>query len=160
VRSLTCLVLAALTTLSGCSGCFSKKKTDAERAAEERAEAKVRVEKSLALVPYRSMKTMVRGHDSPATAELQPLWTLLASTQALGADAKSTHYVELAVALYQSREKLKKLDEDQFPLLWTVWVGGPPLIGWYDAPAEHLALGMVWLILDAAAKQSSVGDSS
>lgn len=158
MRRLACLALAALTTVSGCSGCFSKKKTDAELAAEERGKAKERIEKSIALVPYRSMKTMVRGHAAPETAELKPLWTLLVGTQKLAADAKPAQYVELAVALYQARDTLKRLDEDQFPLLWTVWVGAPPVIGWYDAPAEHLALGTIWLILDAAAKQSSVGD--
>lgn len=118
-------------------GCFTKKKTDAERAAEERKEARAKLEKSLALVPYRGLKITLRSAGAKQVPEaLVPL-------QLLAQQDKDP--VKLILALYEGRKALEGIDEDTFPTL------APPLWPGYDAKIEHLCLALFWLTVDTSA---------
>ena len=160
VKRLVCLALVGVLA-SGCP-----KKSDAQRAAEERAAAARKVERSLLLVPYRSVKTLFRARAvATPPAELAPLYTALDATRALpGPDEESARaiakrYVELAVALFEARKVLETHDEDSYPLLFTAWTREKPTVAWYDAPAEHLFIATAWLILDTASGQSTAADA-
>jgi hypothetical protein len=161
VRSLIGYALLVALFASGCP-----RKTDAQRAAEERAEAARKVERSLLLVPYRSVKTLFRARATATPpSELAPLYTALDATRALpgpsdeSVRATAARYLDLGVALYEARAVLKTHDEDRYPLLFTAWAGVPPPLSWYDAPAEHLFLATLWLILDQTSGQSAVADA-
>ena len=79
MRSLVGYALLVALFASGCP-----RKTDAQRAAEERAEAARKVERSLLLVPYRSVKTLFRARATATPpSELAPLYTALDATRAL-----------------------------------------------------------------------------
>lgn len=129
------------------------KKTDAERAAEERAAAHKRLESSLTLVPYRSLKTVVRASRmQPPPPDLQKLIAIYAGMRPAAAvvpanavdDAKQI--AALAVGLYRARATLRTIDEDTFPTLWQVFVLTPAPLAWYSARVEHLALAAAaWL---------------
>lgn len=147
-----CLVLLALA-----SGC---RKSDAERAAEERAEIEKRIRDSYALVPYRALKLTFRAGGRPdAPEEIAALWTAVAQTLTVpekqGTEEEARRlaraYLDLAIAFYKAKKTLEKRDEDEFPLLWERWLPGqPPLLPGYDAGQEHALLASVWIVLDSA----------
>lgn len=146
-----------LVLLSACGGC---RKTDAERAAEERAEIEQKLRDSNALVPYRALKVSIRSQGEPnAPEEVTALWTTLAATKDLPEKAATAEdaqriakaYLDLGIAFYKAKKTLQKRDEDEFPLLWTKLATDktPPHQG-YDAGQEHAGIALVWLILDHA----------
>jgi hypothetical protein len=140
------------------------KKTDAERAAEERAACRKKVEKSLVLVPYRSLKSVVRasGQD-PAPPELAKLIAIYGNMKpvAPGAglldDAKLV--AEFGIGLYRARSLLEKIDEDTFPTLWKVFLKPtePPL-AWYSARVEHLGLAFAAWVFEVTLNKDPVAD--
>lgn len=153
-----CLVL-----LAGLGGC---RKSDAERAAEERAEIDRKLRDSYALVPYRALKLTVRAEGQPnAPEEIAILWKALDQTRALPDRAVTDEearrmartYLDLGVAFYKAKKTLEKRDEDEFPLLWNRWMPEveTPLPG-YDAGQEHALLAAVWMVLDQADKGNRV----
>ncbi|MBN8233277.1 hypothetical protein JYK02_37755 [Corallococcus macrosporus] len=153
---LAALLLVGLTACGGCQ------KTDAERAAKERAEIDQRLRDSVALVPYRALKLTLRAEDDPrAPQEVALLWEALARTRALPdtdvndevTRATARAYLDLGIAFYKARKTLQTRDEDEFPLLWTRWAANAstPLPS-YDAGQEHAFLAAVLLALDAAEK--------
>ncbi|MCP3142292.1 hypothetical protein [Pyxidicoccus xibeiensis] len=154
------LSLVLLSVLAGC------RKSDAERAAEERAEMDKKLRDSYALVPYRALKLTVRAQGQPnAPEEIATLWKAVAETQALPEKAVTDEearrmartYLDLGVAFYKAKKTLEKRDEDEFPLLWEHWMPGTasPLPG-YDAGQEHAFLSLVWLVLDNADRGNRV----
>ncbi|WP_375742045.1 hypothetical protein NR800_21855 [Corallococcus interemptor] len=152
-----------LVGLTACGGC---QKTDAERAAKERAEIDQRLRDSVALVPYRALKLSVRAGDDPrAPEEVALLWKAVAGTRALpdkpltdeATRAAARTYLDLGIALYKARKTLQTRDEDEFPLLWTRWAEGAPLpLATYDAGQEHAFLAAVLLALDTAEKSDRI----
>ncbi|MFB1481684.1 hypothetical protein [Corallococcus sp. RDP092CA] len=160
LRRIAAVLLVGLTACGGCQ------KTDAERAAKERAEIDQRLRDSIALVPYRALKLTVRAGDDPmAPAEVALLWKALAETRGWPdeptndevARTMARTYLDLGIALYKTRKTLQTRDEDDFPLLWTRWAPGAslPLSG-YDAGQEHAFLAAVLLALDIAEKSGRV----
>lgn len=154
------LSLVLLSVLAGC------RKTDAERAAEERAEMDKKLRDSYALVPYRAMKLTFRAEGQPnAPEEIAALWKAAAETRALQekplTDEESRRlakmYLDLGIAFYKAKKTLEKRDEDEFPLLWNRFVPGTPgpLPG-YDAGQEHAVLAAVWMVLDNVDKGNRV----
>jgi tetratricopeptide (TPR) repeat protein len=154
------LSLVLLALAGGCS------KSDAERAAEERAEIEERIRDSYSLVPYRALKLTIRAQGQPnAPEEVAALWTALAETRTLpekqGTEEEARRlaraYLDLGVAFYNAKDTLEKRDEDEFPLLWERWLPGqpPPLPG-YDAGQEHAMFAGIWLILDSADRGNRV----
>jgi hypothetical protein len=142
------LLLAALLLLT--TGC---RKTDAQRAAEERAQIRKRVDSSFALVPWRGLKTILRSRGAqPPPAQLAELVALLEKTRDPPPEAReaASVYLHLAVALYQARATLKDQDEDKFPVLWTTITPLPTPGPWYDAPVEHLLTAYVLQTLELA----------
>ncbi|WP_375754420.1 hypothetical protein [Corallococcus exercitus] len=152
-----------LVGLTACGGC---QKTDAERAAKERAEIDQRLRDSAALVPYRALKLTVRAEDDPrAPAEVALLWKALAETRALPdkpvndevTRAAARTYLDLGIAFYKARKTLQTRDEDEFPLLWTRWARGASVpLPSYDAGQEHAFLAAALLALDAAEKSDRI----
>ncbi|MBZ4417380.1 hypothetical protein [Myxococcus sp. RHSTA-1-4] len=154
------LLLVFLSVLSGC------RKTDAERAAAERAEIEKKIRDSYALVPYRALKLTIRAEGQPnAPEEIATLWKAVAETRALPEKAVTDEearrvartYLDLGVAFYKAKKTLEKRDEDEFPLLWSRWLPQepPPLPG-YDAGQEHAFLSLAWLVLDSADRGNRV----
>jgi hypothetical protein len=150
----TSLCLVFLLGLGGC------RKSDAERAAEERAEIDQKQRDSYALVPYRALKLTVRAEGQPhAPEEIATLWKVLEDTRTLPERAATPEetarvgkaYLDLAVAFYKAKKTLEQRDEDEFPLLWTRVMSGEPVpFAGYDAGQEHALLAAVWLVLDHA----------
>jgi hypothetical protein len=148
------LSLVLVAVLGGC------RKSDAERAAEERAEIEKRIRDSYSLVPYRALKLTMRAQGQPhAPAEVAALWTALGETltrqeqQGTPEEARrlAGAYLDLAVAFYQAKKTLETRDEDEFPLLWQRWLPNvPPLWQGYDKEQEHLLFASIWIILDSA----------
>jgi hypothetical protein len=141
----------------------SCKKSDAERAAEERAAARKRLEDSFALVPYRSLKAVVRASRlQPAPPELTAHIAAMNAIGMYGAAHPTAHEAKqlaaLAVELYRARATLKAVDEDRFPTLWEVLVQAPRPIAWYDARVEHLGLGVGAWLFDVALKREPIAD--
>jgi hypothetical protein len=153
----------ALALLSACGGCH---KTDAERAAEERATIEKRLRDSHTLVPYRALKLTMRSEgEANAPAEIAALWGALAETRRLPENAVTEEetrrvaqtYLDLGIAFYKARKTLQKRDEDEFPLLWTKWLSDtPPLLPGYDAGLEHALLASLWLVLDSSDRSNRV----
>jgi hypothetical protein len=148
------LSLVFLSLLAGC------RKSDAERAAEERAEIDKKLRDSYALVPYRAFKLTYRAEGQPnAPEEVAALWKAAAATRELPEKAVSEEdarrmariYLDLAIAFYKAKKTLEKRDEDEFPLLWNRFVPDAPApLPGYDAGVEHAVLAAIWLVLDNA----------
>ncbi|NMO20104.1 hypothetical protein HG543_35380 [Pyxidicoccus fallax] len=154
------LSLVLLAVLGGC------RKTDAERAAEERAEIEKKLRDSYALVPYRALKLTFRAQGQPnAPEEIAALWKAVGETRSLPeknlteeeARLVAKSYLDLGVAFYKAKKTLEKRDEDEFPLLWSRWMPEepPPLPG-YDAAQEHAVLSVIWQVLDSADRGNRV----
>lgn len=156
--ALPCLLLALLAS----GGCHSK--SDAERAAGERAALEQRIRDSNTLVPYRALKLSLRAEGTGREPEeVATLWRLVEQTRTLPehpatpAEAARTlaGYAKLGPALYATKQMLRAHDEDEFPLLWLRLRerpdSAPPLPG-YDAGMEHLLVGALVVALDAADK--------
>ncbi|WP_245814134.1 hypothetical protein [Cystobacter ferrugineus] len=154
------LSLVLLAVLGGC------RKSDAERAAEERAKIEEKIRDSYTLVPYRALKLTIRAEGQPhAPEEIAALWKALEATRALPDKAVTQEearqiarqYLDLGVAFYKAKKTLEKRDEDEFPLLWTRWSPDepPPFLG-YDIGQEHALLAAVWLLLDSADRGNRV----
>ncbi|WP_223637847.1 hypothetical protein [Corallococcus sp. EGB] len=160
IHRIAAIVLVGLTACGGCQ------KTDAERAAKERAEIDQRLRDSIALVPYRALKLTVRADGDPkAPEEVALLWKALAETRSLpdkpltdeATRAAARTYLDLGIAFYKARKTLQTRDEDEFPLLWNRWASGkPPPLPSYDAGQEHAALAAVLLALDITEKSDRV----
>jgi tetratricopeptide (TPR) repeat protein len=152
------LLPLALIALTAC-----KQKSDAERAAEERAEARKRTSSSLVLVPYRSLKTVVRASGvKPPPPELEQLVRIyvemkpLAEPENLALEAKQI--AALALGLLKARALLAKADEDKFPTLWEVFQEQPPPLPWYSARMEHLGLALAAFAFEIAMNKDPVAD--
>lgn len=133
------------------------RKSDAERAARERAAYLKEVEKaSGALVPYRLVKTVLRSATAPdRPKELDAIAVQLEKLSALSQKQEGTlrdaeEIARTAVILYQARKLLDTCDEDSYPLLWTVCSREPLPEPWYDNGAEHLGLAAFWEFVNAA----------
>lgn len=161
------LAVLALALLTACGGC---RKTDAERAAEERAKIEQRIRDSNALVPYRALKLTVRARGTGTEPEaVTALWNILAETQALPDKAATPEearrlaetYLKLAIAFYKAKQTLREHDEDDYPLLWTKLqlasgeTPTSPLPG-YDSGMEHLVVGVMLAVLDTADRGNRV----
>lgn len=154
------LSLVFLVLLGGC------RKTDAERAAEERAEIEKKIRDSYALVPYRALKlTMRAAGQENAPEEIAALWQRLEETRSPTGRPFTEEetrrvtraYLDLGVAFYKAKKTLEKRDEDEFPLLWArVVPDQPPPLPGYDAGQEHALLSAVWLVLDSADRGNRV----
>lgn len=145
--------------LTGCP----KKKSDAERAAEERAAADKRVTDSYVLVPYRALKAALRARGAtPPPAELAELMQALDHLQRAGhaarSDAEAKAIATFLLDLYRAREHMRKVDEDHFPTLWTSIVAAPPPLAFYDAGFEHLMLGLLSFVFDVTLQRDPVAD--
>lgn len=155
--------LGALTLalLAACGGC---RKTDAERAAEERAEIEKKIRDSTTLVPYRAFKLTLRAQGTGEEPEaVAALWKMIDETRSLPEKAATAEearrqaetYLKLAVAFYKAKQTLREHDEDDYPLLWTQVQRAsqepvkPPLPG-YDNGMEHLFMGALLVALDTA----------
>lgn len=155
--------LAALTLalLTACGGCH---KTDAERAAEERAKIERQIRDSNTLVPYRALKLTVRAQGTEHQPEaVTALWKMLEETRGLPtkqatadeAAREARTYLRLAIAFYQAKQTLREHDEDDYPLLWTKLrlasrEAPSPFLPGYDNGMEHLLTGTVLVVLDTA----------
>jgi hypothetical protein len=144
--------------LAGCP----KKKTDAERAAEERAAAEKRVQDSFVLVPYRALKITLRGAgvNDPRLAEQKALFDDLTTLRGGIADREleAKSIAKLAIDLYRAREAMRKVDEDALPTMWEAFFGGPRPLPYYDAGLEHLAVGALAFVFDVALQRDPVAD--
>jgi hypothetical protein len=123
------------------------RKSDAERAAAERAKLAERMRSSYTLTPYRLVKLAIRAQGTPdAPPELAAIDTQVERIAAAGrtGDAKgdAEAVVRLAALAWQARSLLARHDEDAFPLLAVRFAGAPPA-PWYDAGSEHLALAFL-----------------
>jgi hypothetical protein len=158
------LVVVAVAGCSGCRSCGSK--TDAERAAEERAKADEIWKKSYALLPWRAIKGAARSQGAPNRPEVYRRVDVALAALAAPAtgdaerDAKlrSDACVQLLTYLVLHRDELAKHDEDEFPRLANLWTGSePPLPApWYDNAAEHLFAALGVLLVDATDKSDRV----
>lgn len=152
-----------LVLLTACGGCH---KTDAERAAEERAEIEKRIRDSYTLVPYRALKVTMRSQGEPnAPEEVAALWKALDETRKLPEKAANEEearlmagtYLNLGVSFYKARKTLQKRDEDEFPLVWTKWLpDSSPVLPGYDAGQEHALFAVIWFVLDIADKGNRI----
>ncbi|HYD42471.1 MAG TPA: hypothetical protein VEB43_16700 [Anaeromyxobacter sp.] len=143
-RPLTLLVAVAALSSAAC------KKTDAERAAAERAEMREELGDSYALVPYRVLKLATRAQGAPnSPPELQRLidQTIKISqlTQEGGAKADAEAVLRLAVLAWETRTLLERHDEDEYPVLWSRFQKEPPP-AWWDNGSEHLAIAFIELV--------------
>src|SRR5690349_24647561 len=81
VRRRTHAAVLSLVLLAVLGGC---RKSDAERAAEERAKIEEKIRGSYTLVPYRALKLTLRAEGQPhAPEDIAALWKALAATRAL-----------------------------------------------------------------------------
>lgn len=157
MRSVLLLPLA-LIALTGC-----KQKSDAERAAEERAEARKRTSASLVLVPYRGVKTVVRASGvKPPPPELEQLLRIYAELKPLvepeNAAQDARQIAALALGLFKARALLATADEDKFPTLWEAFRGEPSPLPFYSARLEHLGLALAIFALEITLKKDPVAD--
>jgi hypothetical protein len=150
-----------LALLATCGGCH---KTDAERAAEERAKIEKRIRDSNTLVPYRALKLTLRATGTAEQPEaVAALWAVLLETRKLPdreptpeeARQAAATYLKLAIAFYQAKQTLREHDEDDYPLLWTKLALAQqrppePLFPGYDNGMEHLLEGLLLVVLDTA----------
>jgi hypothetical protein len=153
----------ALAMLLACGGC---RKSDAERAAEERAKIEERIRDSTSLVPYRALKLTARAQGTAQEPEaVTALWKMLEQTRELpGKEATAEQaalaaesYLKLAIAFYRARETLRTHDEDDYPLLWRrLGTQTPTPLPGYDAGMEHLFMGAVLVALDTADQGNKV----
>lgn len=152
----------ALLLLPGCS--WLHRQTDAELAAKERAEVRAELNASYLLMPYRGLKTVVRGSaldpPKPELVELVALSSeIMAQLSAIdGAGqpdflGEAVRVGKLVAAIYRAGAILSKEDEDRYPLLWQAGKAGPLPAPWYDAPAEHVVVGTLDLLLYATGRQ-------
>lgn len=148
------LPLALLLLWGGC------RKSDAERAAEERAKVEKRIRDSTLLVPYRSLKLIMRAGDSEQTPEeVRRAWasTLetaervleLPETPATPMERARTArmFLDLGIDLYRAQRVLDTHDEDDLPLLADRFALKPSpraFLPGYDSGMEHLFLGITW----------------
>ncbi|ADO69754.1 conserved uncharacterized protein [Stigmatella aurantiaca DW4/3-1] len=153
------MAVLVLVVLPACGGCG---KTDAERAAAERAEIEERIRDSNVLVPYRALKLTLRAGGTGREPEaVQALWQMLAETRKLPEknatveEARQTAEISLrlAVAFYRAKQTLREHDEDDYPLFLTrareashPW--GELSVPGYDGGMEHLFAGCVLTVLD------------
>ena len=146
------LALALLTACGGCS------KTDAERAAEERAKIEQQIRDSNTLVPYRALKLTARAQGTGKEPEaVKALWKMVLETERLPhreltpeqTREVAATYLKLGLAFYEAKQTLREHDEDDFPLLWSKLAAAPPFTG-YDTGMEHLLEGSLLVILDTA----------
>lgn len=145
------LTLAAL-LLGGCRGC----KTDAEKAEDERADIRRRLERSLTLTPYRTAKLAIRASGHPNEPEALKQLAALLDTASVTSSVTSSDLVRrtkemarLTQAFVLARKSLAERDEDEFPLLYTLWTKEPaPLALGYDAALEHLFVSIFLIGLD------------
>jgi hypothetical protein len=153
-----------LVLLSSCGGCRGK--TDAERAAQERAEIERKVRDSYILVPYRALKLTLRSEREPnVPPELAVLWRAVDETRHLPEKAATEEearrmariYLDLGVAFYKARKLLQQRDEDEFPLLWTKLLPDRPAWPGYDAGQEHAALASIGLLISLIDRNQRVG---
>lgn len=161
-------VALAVTATAGPWGCSCG--DDAARAGAERAKLRTQVERSIPLVPYRTLKVVARasagGDERPAelvrVVEQLPGPSALPTSASTPEDAKklADAAVDVAVLLYENRVALARLDEDRFPLLWTAWVRKPLPVSWYGAETEHLALATTWTVGELVSGASPVMDFS
>lgn len=170
-RPLSARVLLALMLMlcvgslseSGCTSCLPR--SDAERAKEERQQVHDQLNSSLLVLPYRGMKTVTRASalqpPPPQIAEVIRLQNeaskalLIEQTDLVG---QSQQIVALVSAMYRSGAILFREEEDRYPLLWQVAHAGPHPAAWYDAPSEHLFVGLLDLFLYVAGKQKPLID--
>lgn len=155
------ILLALLFLLPACH------RSDAERAARERAAYQKEIEKaSAAVTPYRFIKIVARAAKAPEppqelevlAAQLRKLQALEAKEENLLRDAEEV--ARMAIMLYEARKLLENRDEDAYPLLWTV-LGDESLPGpWYDAGAEHLVLAALWEFVNLAPLAGKPMDSA
>lgn len=148
-RSLIVLLAVAALSSTAC------KKTDAERAAAERAELREELSDSYALVPYRVLKLATRAQGAPnAPPELQRLidQTVRIGELAQAGDAKgdAEAVLRLAVLAWETRALLERHDEDEYPLLWSRFQKEPPP-AWWDNGSEHLAVAFVEVVAQMTA---------
>lgn len=160
-RSRYRLAVLALALLTACG---SHRKTDAERAAEERTKIERRIRDSHTLVPYRALKLTLRAQGTDREPEaVTALWNLLAGTRAPpGGEVTPEEvrragemYLKLALSLSDAKRILGEHDEDDYPLLWTKLPPAShetptPLLPGYDSGMEHLLVGGVLVVLDTA----------
>lgn len=132
--------MALATAGAGCGGCS---KTDAERAAEERAKAEEKWKGSWALLPWRAMKGSVRSNNASPRPEVYVRW------DAMVAKSDVETVTEYLIWLAAHRDQLTEYDEDKFPTVLECF-GGQSLPAWYDNGADHLLVAMTVLLLDAA----------
>ncbi len=126
-------------------GCGSCDKTDAERAAEERAQAEERWKKSNAILPWRALKGSVRSSGAEPRPEVYARWDAMVRV----ADAAAV--TEYLVWLAAHRDQLTEFDEDKFPTVLGLFAGkSTPLPEWYDSGADHVLVTMTVLLLDGA----------
>ena len=169
MRSAAVVLLTALLAVlaSGCNGCSrGTRKTDAERAAEERAKADEQWRGSLVLLPWRALKGAVRSKGAPNRPEIYVRFdaALAELSKPVGPDpeadsrARAALSAETLAYLVLHRAELTAHDEDAFPRLANVWTHtAPPLPApWYDDPAEHLFVALGVLLLDAADESDRV----
>jgi len=147
----------ALVLLTACGGCS---KTDAERAAEERAKIEKQIRDSNTLVPYRALKLTARAQGAENEPEaVAVLSKLLLETRNLPnkdvedltpeeARQVAAMYLKLAIAFYGAKQTLREHDEDDYPLLWTRVKEEAPFTG-YDSGLEHLLVGGLLVVTDA-----------
>ncbi len=154
MRTPLCLLLM-LAVLSDCA-C---RKTDAQRAREEREAIEKKLRNSLTLFPYRLVKLSLRSRNSPNRPKaVDTVAKVLDQTRALpqevttAAEAASVAkvYGELLVALFAARESMKDRDEDEFPTLMTTAFSVMPPISPYGNAEEHLLLAAIFFVIDEA----------
>lgn len=146
-------------SLGGCRSCLPR--SDAERAREEREEAKQRIESSLTLVPYRLLKTVLRARNvtppPPEFAELaKQVEALQFQETTIEWAVKTQQVATLIASLYRARALLRTVDEDRFPLLWAALVNATLPMAAYDAPAEHLLLATAMMAIDVALNKDPI----
>ena len=148
------VVVGLLLVVPACS-C---RKTDAERAKEEREKIEQQLRQSLVLFPYRLLKLSVRSSTSPKRpAAVDAVMALVRETEALPSRPatagelahEAATWALLVKALYEARETMMTRDEDEFPTLTETFLSSPLPPPW-DPQVEHLALATLWFIVDAA----------
>ncbi|MDC0713749.1 hypothetical protein POL68_35105 [Stigmatella sp. ncwal1] len=153
------MAVLVLAVLPACGGCG---KTDAERAAAERAEIEERIRDSNVLVPYRALKLTLRAEGTGREPEaVRALWQMLGETRNLPDKAATVEearqtaeiFLRLGAAFYRAKQTLREHDEDDYPLFLTrarqashPW--GELSVPGYDGGMEHLFAGGLWTVLD------------
>ena len=147
------------------TGCH---KSDAQRAAEERAKMKKELASSIATLPYRGLKLVLRSADSPdKPAFLHRLAAAVEETRGLSERPASPEealrygrvYGRLAVALWEAKSEIDRTDEDRYPLLWRMALKEDPPPG-YSNDAEHILLAGILVVLKVAGCSSRVSQNS